>query len=67
MPIAKVLTSRIVKNRSSIEMFENFNALKRVRSKALELTRFDKWIIIDSNRSSIEVALALNRNLTISA
>jgi dTMP kinase len=63
----EVATSRIVKNRSSIEMFENLNALKKVRSKALELTRFDEWIIIDSNRSSIDVALALNRNLSISA
>jgi dTMP kinase len=62
----EVATSRIVKNRSSIEMFENLNALKKIRSKALELTRFDEWIIIDSNRSSIDVALALNRNLSIS-
>jgi dTMP kinase len=61
----EVATSRIVKNRSSIEMFENLNALKKVRSKALELTRFDKWIIINSNRSSIDVALALNSNLSI--
>ncbi len=63
----EVANSRIVKNRSSIEMFENLRSLKKVRSKALELTRFDKWIIIDSNRSSIDVALSLNRNLTISA
>jgi len=63
----EVATSRIVKNRSSIEMFENLNALKKVRSKALELTRFDEWIIIDSNRSSSDVALALNRNLQIFA
>jgi dTMP kinase len=62
----EVATSRIAKNRSSIEMFENLNALKRVRSKALELTRFDEWIIIDSNRSLIEVTMALNRNLSIS-
>jgi len=59
----EVATSRIVKNRTSIEMFENLKSLKKVRSKALALTRFDEWIIIDSNRSSIDVALALNRNL----
>jgi dTMP kinase len=59
----EVANSRIVKSRSSVEMFENLNALKKVRVKALELTRFDEWIIIDSNRSSIDVALALNRNL----
>jgi dTMP kinase len=62
----EVATIRIVKNRSSIEMFENLNALKKVRAKALELTRFDEWTIIDSNRSSIDVAFALNRNLSIS-
>jgi dTMP kinase len=60
-------TARIVKNRVSIEMFENLKALRKVRAKALELTRFDEWIIIDSNRSSIDVAFALKRNLSISA
>jgi dTMP kinase len=59
----EVATSRIVKNRTSIEMFENLKSLQKVRSKALALARFDEWIIIDSNRSSIDVALALNRNL----
>ena len=63
----EVATSRIVKNRVSIEMFENLNALRKVRAKALELTRFDEWIIIDSNRSSIDVAFALNRKMSISA
>jgi dTMP kinase len=60
-------TARIVKNRVSIEMFENLKALRKVRAKALELTRFDEWIIIDSSRSLIDVAFALNRNLSISA
>jgi dTMP kinase len=63
----EVATARIVKNRVSIEMFENLKALRKVRAKALELTRFDEWIIIDSNRSSIDVAFALKRNLSISA
>jgi dTMP kinase len=61
----EVATTRIIKNRSSIEMFENLNALKKVRAKALELTRFDEWTIIDSNKSSIDVALSLNKNLSI--
>ena len=61
----EVATTRIVKNRVSIEMFENLNALRKVRAKALDLTRFDEWTIIDSNRSSIDVALTLNRNLSI--
>jgi thymidylate kinase len=63
----EVATARIVKNRVSIEMFENLKALRKVRAKALELTRFDEWIIIDSSRSLIDVAFALNRNLSISA
>jgi dTMP kinase len=63
----EVATTRIVKNRVSIEMFENLNALRKVRAKVLELTRFNEWTIIDSNRSSIDVALELNRNLSISA
>jgi dTMP kinase len=61
----EVATARIIKNRTAIEMFESLNALKKVRAKALELARFDKWIIIDSNKSSTDVALALNAYLSI--
>jgi len=55
--------SRIAKNRKQTEMFENLGALKKVRAKALSLTRFDKWIIIDSNKPALEVASALKTNL----
>jgi dTMP kinase len=54
---------RIAKNRKQTEMFESLTALKKVRAKALSLTRFDKWIIIDSNKPVDEVASALKANL----
>jgi len=54
---------RIVKNRKQTEMFESLNALRNVRAKALSLTRFDKWIIIDSNKPVIEVASTLRTKL----
>jgi len=54
---------RIAKNRKQTEMFESLNALEKVRAKALLLTRFDKWTIIDSNRPISEVASALKANL----
>ena len=59
----KEAATRIVKNRKQTEMFESLEALKKVRAKALSLTRFDKWIIIDSNKPVGEVALALKTNL----
>ena len=46
----KVAATRINNNRTDIEMFENLSSLKKVRAKALALTRFDDWIIIDSNQ-----------------
>lgn len=58
-----VAAARIVKNRREIEMFESLEALKKVRVRALGLTRFDRWIIIDSNKSAIDVAFAINKNL----
>jgi dTMP kinase len=59
----KEAAARIVKNRKQTEMFETLEALKKVRAKALSLTRFDKWIIVDSNKPVAEVASALKANL----
>ena len=59
----EVAAARIEKNRREIEMFESLEALRKVRTKALGLTRFNRWIIIDSNKSPIDVALALKKNL----
>ena len=56
--------ARIAKNRKRTEMFESLNALRKVRAKALSLTRFDKWIIIDSNKSAAEIASELKTNLS---
>jgi dTMP kinase len=55
--------ARIAKNRKQTEMFESLSALRRVRTKALSLTRFDKWTVIDSNRPVAEIALELETNL----
>jgi dTMP kinase len=52
----KVAASRILNNRTDIEMFENLASLKKVRVKALALTRFDDWIIIDSNQPKETIA-----------
>jgi dTMP kinase len=59
----KVAASRIKNNRTDIEMFENLASLKETRAKALELTRFDNWIIIDSNQSTEAVASSLRTHL----
>jgi dTMP kinase len=55
--------TRIAKGRRQTEMFENLDALNRVRIKALSLTRFDKWTIINSNKSVVEIALELKMYL----
>ncbi len=60
---AENAAARIRENRSEIEMFESYAALKKVRSKALSLTRFNKWVVIDSNKPTDEVALALKKSI----
>jgi dTMP kinase len=60
----KVAVSRILNNRTDIEMFENLASLKKVRTKALALTRFDDWIIIDSNESTETVASSIKTYLS---
>lgn len=61
----KEAAMRIVNNRKETEMFESFEALEKVRTKVLALTRFDKWVIIDSNKTIVEVALDLKMNLNL--
>jgi dTMP kinase len=51
----KVAVAR-VRKRAETEMFETYEALKKVRGKALALTRFDKWLIVDSNQAISQVA-----------
>lgn len=55
--------TRIAKDRPQTEMFENLDALERVRLKALSLTRFDKWTVVDSDKPVTEIALELKANL----
>jgi len=59
----EVASARIQNNRNDTEMFENLPSLKKTRKKALSLTRFDDWIIIDSNTSSEKVAEKLKQRL----
>ncbi len=54
---------RITKNRGQTEMFENIGALRKTRTKALALTRFNDWTIIDSNGSIAKTALQISSNL----
>ena len=54
---------RVAKNRKQTEMFESLVPLKKVRAKALLVTRFDKWVIVDSNKPVAEVASELETNL----
>ena len=55
--------SRIAKNRKQTEMFESLSALKKIRAKALALTRFSKWTIIDSNKPITKTASEINSQL----
>jgi dTMP kinase len=50
-----------VKKRRETEMFETYAALKKVRAKALSLTRFDMWLIIDSGQAIDQVACMLKK------
>ena len=42
-------------------MFEDFDALSEVRTKALSLAFLGKWIIVNSNKPAIEVAAAIKK------
>lgn len=53
--------SRIAKSRGEREMFEDFDALSEVRTKALSLAFLGKWIIVNSNKPAIEVAAAIKK------
>lgn len=55
--------SRIANNRKQTEMFESFSALRKIRTKALALTRFDNWTIIDSNKSIAKTAFEIGSRL----
>jgi dTMP kinase len=55
--------TRIARDRNQTEMFESLSALKKIRRKALSLTRFDGWIVVNSNRPVDEVASILRARL----
>lgn len=61
----KEAATRIAINRKETEMFESYTSLRKVRKKVLALTRFDKWVIIDSNKTASKVALDLEMNLKL--
>jgi dTMP kinase len=59
----EVAASRITKNRTKTEMFENLGSLRKIRGKALALTRFSEWTIVDSNCSVHKTASQINAQL----
>jgi dTMP kinase len=59
----RTAAARIRENRSDIEMFENLSDLEKIRGKALSLTRFDSWIIIDSNQPAEAIAVDLEKRV----
>ncbi len=61
----KEAATRIAINRKETEMFESYTSLRKVRKKVLALTRFDKWVIIDSNKPASKIALDLEMNLKL--
>jgi dTMP kinase len=54
---------RIRANRKELEMFESLSSLRKVRAKALSLTRFDSWVIVDSGKPMAQVASVLKKEL----
>jgi dTMP kinase len=52
---------RISQNRNEKEMFEDLNALRKVRSKALSLASTGRWTIVDANKPMTEVAATIQR------
>jgi dTMP kinase len=63
LDVAPTIAAARMKSRSETEMFESLASLKKVRGKALALTRFDGWQILDSNQGASEVAGALQKKL----
>jgi dTMP kinase len=60
---AEEAAARIKENRTETEMFESYAALKKVRAKALALTRYSSWIVIDGNKPLQEVASKIKANV----
>jgi dTMP kinase len=54
---------RISENRTEIEMFESYDALRKVRGKALALTRFNSWTVVDGGKPAEEVAFTIRKGI----
>ncbi|NLF89211.1 thymidylate kinase [Candidatus Bathyarchaeota archaeon] len=54
---------RIQENRTEIEMFEGYEALRKVRAKALALTRFNSWTVVDGGQPAEAIAYAIRTDL----
>ena len=57
----KVALSRIEGSRGKKEMFEDLDSLEKVRVKALSLVLRGKWIIMNSNGPSMDIAAAIRK------
>ncbi len=60
----KEAASRISQSRIETEMFEDEDALNRIRAKALSLALLDKWIIVDSNKPALDVAATIAQHIS---
>lgn len=50
---------RIKENRTETEMFESYESLKKVRCKAIELTRFNEWIVVNGSKPPEKISQML--------
>jgi len=57
----KAALSRIESSRGEREMFEDLDSLRKVRAKALSLAQSGRWIIVNSNKPTMEVATAIKK------
>lgn len=55
---------RIRENRTETEMFESYESLKKVRCKALALTRFNQWTVVDGGKPTGKIAQMLSSYLS---
>lgn len=55
--------SRLQENRNDQEMFEDLQDLRKVRSKALSLSRMGKWKIINADKPKDQINLEIQKRI----
>jgi dTMP kinase len=59
----EVAVKRINENRRVVEMFEDINSLRRVRSKALFLASLGRWHIVNGDRDPTEIEAEIVKSI----